>query len=122
MPSVIILSDIVVATTADILQGTRLQTVPAGGILQFEVQADINDASSSYDITIQMPGGDVPISAQRVPSGNTSALAGIIDNRTAFKYRGAVTQGGHCVFGLTETGTAVCAWRVVYIPAGVRLV
>ena len=40
----IILSSTESATNTDILQGTRLQTVPSGGVLTFELQANKNDS------------------------------------------------------------------------------
>ena len=43
------------ATNTDILQGTRLQTVPAGGVLTFELQANKNDVSNFFAVSIQMP-------------------------------------------------------------------
>ena len=57
MPGVIVLSDIESATNTDILQGTRLQTVPQGGFLTFELQSSANDASNSMAVSIQMPNG-----------------------------------------------------------------
>ena len=42
----IILSSVETATNADILQGTRLQTVPAGGVLTF------SDSSYKHRITV----------------------------------------------------------------------
>ena len=57
----IILSGLELATNADILQGTRLQTVPAGGVLTFELQASTNGASDFFTVSVQMPNGDTPL-------------------------------------------------------------
>ena len=65
----IILSSLETAANADILQGTRLQTVPAGGVLTFELQSSDNDASNYYTVSVQMPGGDTPLNATRIPAG-----------------------------------------------------
>lgn len=107
-----------VATNTDILQGTRLQTVPARGFLLFEIQADVNDATNAMTASIQMPNGDSPLNAVLVPSGNTAALAGVIDDRTALRVRFRISQGGHCVFSVADlNGTAVeLTWRVTYTP------
>jgi len=113
----IILSGQEDATNADILQGTRLQTVPAGGVLTFELQASDNVAASNYTVSIQMPNGDTPMNGTRIPCGNTSGLAGVIDERTNLTVSFPITQGGHCVFSCTETGTAELTWRVTYTPA-----
>lgn len=116
MAGVIVLSDIESATNSDILQGTRLQTVPAGGFLTFELQSSLNDASNSYDVSIQMPNGDTPLNSVRVPATNPTD-DGVIDERQKLMITLPIAQGGHTVFSATETGTAVLAWRVTYSPA-----
>lgn len=117
MAGPIILSGQASATTADILQGTRLQTVAAGGFLTFELQASDNDATNNYTVSIQMPGGDTPMNATRIPCGNSTGLAGVIDDRTDLQATFPIAQGGHCVFSCTETGDAELTWRVTYTPA-----
>jgi len=112
----IILSGQELATNADILQGTRLQTVPSGGILTFELQSDKNDATNNFAISIQMPNGDTPLNSTRVPTCNPS-LAGVIDERQNLTVSFPIMQGGHCVFSATESGAAALTWRVTYTPA-----
>jgi hypothetical protein len=112
----IILSSTEDFTNADILQGTRLQTVPAGGILTFELQAGQNIASHNYTVSIQMPNGDTPLNNVRVPACNPS-LDGVIDERQNLTVSFPITQGGHCVFSCTETGVTQLTWRVTYSPA-----
>lgn len=112
----IVLSDTEFATNTDILQGTRLQTVPAGGILTFELQALTNDASNNFAVSIQMPNGDTPLNNVKVPGCNP-ALAGVIDERQNLTVSFPIMQGGHCVFSATETGACTLAWRVTYTPA-----
>ena len=113
----IILSGQEAADNSDILQGTRLQTVPRGGLLTFELQASDNDAANNYTVSVQMPGGDTPMNATRIPCGNTSGLAGVIDDRTCLTASFPISQGGHCVFSCDETGDAELTWRVTYTPA-----
>lgn len=117
MPGIIILSDQEAATNADILQGTRLQTVPSSGFLLFELQGSDNDATNNYTVSVQMPNGDTPMNAVRVPCGNSTGLAGVIDDRTALRTRFRIAQGGHAVFSCTETGDAELSWRVTYQPS-----
>jgi hypothetical protein len=118
MAGLIILSDIASASDTDILQGTRLQTVPRGGFLTFELQSNENDATNYYTVAIQMPNGDTPLNTVRVPAGNDgNDTAGVIDDRKKLMVTLPVAQGGHAVFSCTETGTAVLAWRVTYTPA-----
>ncbi len=116
MPGIIILSDQEAASNTDILQGTRLQTVPSSGFLLFEAQASDNDATNNYSVSIQMPNGDTPMNAARIPCGNSTGLAGVIDDRTALRARFRIAQGGHCVFSCTETGDSELTWRVTYQP------
>lgn len=113
----IILSGQASATTADILQGTRLQAAPSAGILTFELQASDNDATNNYTVSVQMPGGDTPMNATRIPCGNSAGLAGVIDERTNLTASFRISQGGHCVFSCTETGDAELTWRVTFTPA-----
>ncbi len=116
MPGTIILSGQEAATNTDILQGTRLQTVPSSGYLFFELQAADNVAANNYTVSIQMPNGDTPMNATRVPAGAAVGLAGIIDDREALRVRFRIAQGGHCVFSCTETGDTEFTWRVSYQP------
>ncbi len=116
MPGPIILSGQEAATNADILQGTRLQTVAAGGVLTFELQSSDNDATNNYTVSVQMPGGDTPLNATRITCGNTAGLAGVLDERTNLTASFAIQQGGHCVFSCTETGSAELTWRITFTP------
>lgn len=116
MPGVIILSDQEAATNTDILQGTRLQTVPSRGTLTFELQASDNDATNNMTVKIQMPGGDTPLDNVRVPCGNSTGLAGVIDERTNLTATFIIMQGGHCLFSCVETNDTELSWRVTYTP------
>ncbi len=112
----IILSSLENGSNADILQGTRLQTVPAGGVLTFELQATNNSVAHNYTVSVQMPNGDTPLNNVRVPGCNP-ALDGVIDERQNLTVSFPIMQGGHCVFSCTETGETLMAWRVTYTPA-----
>jgi len=113
----IILSSQESASNTDILASTRLQTVPAGGFLTFEMQCSDNDAANHFTASIQLPGGATPLELVRVPGGNTAGLAGVIDERTKLMASFPVAQGGHTVFSCVETGDAELTWRVTYSPA-----
>ena len=112
----IILSSVETATNTDILQGTRLQTVPAGGVLTFELQAKTNDPSNNFTVSVQMPNGDTPLNSVRVPACNPT-LDGVIDERQNLTVSFPIMQGGHCVFSTTEVGATILTWRVTYTPA-----
>ena len=112
----IILSGVEAATNSDILQGTRLQTVPAGGVLTFEIQGYVNNSGNFNTVSVQMPNGDTPLNNVRAPGCNP-ALDGVIDERQNLTVSFPIMQGGHCVFSVEETGSTVLTWRVTYTPA-----
>lgn len=116
MAGVIVLSDFETASNTDILSGTRLQTVPAGGFLTFEMQATFNDALNHVAVSIQMPNGDTPLNNVRVP-GTAAGENGIIDDRHKMMITLPIQQGGHTVFSSSETGGSNFTWRVTYSPA-----
>ncbi len=108
-------SAVITATNADILAGTRLNSIPYNGTLTFDVLADLNNATNNYTVTIQEPNGDVPIDAQPVPGANPS-LGGVLDERQLFRFSMPARQGGHINIALTESGAAICMWRAVLKP------
>jgi len=114
MAGPIVLSSRELTTNTDILQGTRLQTVPQGGYLTFELQATANSSVNFYNVSIQMPNGDTPLNDVRVPSGATSDG---LNNNDKMQITLPVAQGGHTVFSCAETGDASLTWRVTYTPA-----
>jgi len=101
------------ATNLNVLQGTRLQTVPKNGILAFEIQASLNDGTNGFLAAIQLPDGTVPITGMNVPGGGL-ATGGELDSRLAYRATFAIAQGGHCVLDFTEVGTAILTWRVTF--------
>jgi len=103
------------ATNTDILSAGRLNAIPHNGVLYVELQAELADATNFYTVTIQLPGGDVPIDAQLVPGVNP-ALAGVLDERTLWRTEYPASQGGHFTISLTESGTATCIARITLLP------
>lgn len=105
-------SAVIVATNTDVLNGTRLNAIPYNGLITFEFQASLADATNNWVLTIQLPGGDVPLDSQIVP-GNNPSLGGVLDERTLLRMTFPATQGGHFTVSLTEAGTAIAIWRAV---------
>ncbi len=103
------------ATNTDILQGTRLQTVPSNGILTFEMQASDAVAANNYTVSIQLPNGDTPMNGVPVPgNGGTAGVAGVLDERMDLKASYPIGQGGHVSFSCTETGDTELFWRLTF--------
>ena len=111
----IVISALLSGTNADILQGTRLQTVYANGILTFELSASVASATNFYTTSIQLPDGDTPLNGVLVPAnGGTD---GLLDDRNKLMASFRTGQGGHATFSVTETGTATLIYRVTFTPA-----
>ncbi len=113
----IILGGFEAASNTDILQGTRLQTVPGPGILTFEIQAADNVAANNYAVSVQLPGGDTPMNGTPIPGTASAGLAGILDERLNLTASFPISQGGHCVFSCVEVGDTEMTWRVTFTPA-----
>lgn len=100
------------ATNTDVLSTGRLNSIPYNGMLTLDFLADLATAAAFYSLTIQKPGGDVPVDNQLV-NASSSAADGVLDTRELMRFTFQATQGGHFVVSLTETGTAVCMVRAV---------
>lgn len=108
-------SGIVSGTTADVLSGGRLNAIPYNGTLTMQFLADLGTAANNYALSIQKPNGDVPVDGQQVPAASSSVV-GVLDDRELLQLTFRATQGGHFTVTLTETGTAVCAYRFILKP------
>lgn len=115
----IYLSGVEAASNTDLLNGTRLSSIPySEGILTIQAMANLNNATNRYAITIQLPNGEVPVDGQRVAAGQEveGALGGQLDSRLLDQWSFPAPQGGHFTIAFTETGAALVAWRVVLRP------
>jgi len=105
-------SRLISATNADILSVGRLNAIPYAGTLILRFLADLGDATNNYVLTIQQPGGDVPVDAQTVPA-SASGLDFDMDDRQVMTFQFQAPQGGHFVVSLTENGTATCGFQAI---------
>lgn len=112
--TIITVTGLEAATSSDVLQATRLQTVPSNGILLVEFLAGDNDATNFFISSLQLPSGGTPFTGMRVPGAATANLAGTMDERLSYKGAFKIQQGGHAVLDFTEAGTAVVFWRVTF--------
>jgi len=108
-------SSLVAATNTDVLAGGRLNAIPYNGKLTLDFLSDLGTAAAFYSLTIQLPNGDVPVDAQ-VVNASSSAADMLFDDRELLRFTFRASQGGHFVVSLTETGTAVCAFRAILSP------
>ena len=116
MAGVIVLSDVVSATTSDLLQGTRLQTVPSGGYLTFEFESNEATSANNFKVSLQMPNGDTPLNGVIIPA-NPAGTVGVLDDREKMQITLPIQQGGHVVVTLDETGAGTMIYRISYTPA-----
>lgn len=115
MNQIITLSSVITATDTDVLNNTRLQTAPQNGVISIEANADLNNATNNFVISVQLPDGSTPFEAIAVPGTNPS-LGGVIDDLQKLSADFPIAQGGHLVINLTETGAAICTFRVTFTP------
>lgn len=115
MQQIITLSGTLTASNTDVLNNTRLQTVPTGGVMTIEVGADLNNATNNFVVSVSLPDGQTPFEAIAVPATNP-ALDGVLDSLQSLKANFPVAQGGHVVLNLTESGTAIAMFRVTFTP------
>jgi len=109
----------IVASDSDILNNTRLSSIPySGGALTLLCLANLNNATNNYKVTVQLPDGSVPIDSQDVVGGQEveGALGGQLDSRLMMQFSWPAPQGGHFTIAFTETGAAVLTWAVVLRP------
>lgn len=99
-------------TNTDVLSAGRLNSLPFSGVLTLDFLADLGDVTNYYALTIQLPGGEVPVDGQVVPASSSGADS-VLDERELLRFSFQVGQGGHVVVSLTENGTATCAVRAV---------
>lgn len=109
---------VIVATDADVLNGTRLNAIPYNGNITLQFCSNLANATNSYAVTIQLPNGDVPVDSQIVACGLSveNVLGGQLDTRFLTQFTFPATQGGHFTFSFTETGAAILIWRAVLTP------
>lgn len=104
----------IVGDDTDLLAApSRLAAIPYDGQLILEFQADVNDASNYWEVTIQLPDGSTPLDAVRIPEG---ANAGSINLDDKYTVAFPVAQGGHVTVHCDETGTAVLDVRATLMP------
>jgi len=116
MSGLIVVAGLETSSVTNLLDSTLLQSIPKNGVLSFECQADLNDATNFGTVSIQLPDNSQPINAVRVPGSGGAAIVGVIDERMSLKMRFVITQGGTCIFAFTEGGTMIFSWRVAFKP------
>lgn len=109
---------VIVASSSDVLTGTRIDSMPYAGAVTIQMCANLANATNSYAVTIQLPGGDVPVDSQIVACGMSveNVLGGQMDTRFLTQFTFPIVQGAHLNLSFVETGAAILIWRVVLRP------
>ncbi len=115
----IYLTGIETASNTDILNNTRLSSIPySRGVLTVQMQANLANATNQYTCTIQLPDGTVPVDTQVVPCGQPveEVLGGVLNDIYLTQWTFPAPQGGHFTISVAETGAAILTWRIVLRP------
>ncbi len=114
----IYLTGIETASATDLLLNTRLSSIPYGGNLVCQFQSNLANATNQFTLTIQLPGGAVPVDTQVVPCGQPveEVLGGVLNNQYLTEFAFSAAQGSHFTIAVTETGAAILTWRIVLSP------
>ncbi len=105
-------SRLIIATDTDVLSVGRFNSIPYNGVLTLRFLADLGTDAANYSLTLQLPGGEVPVDAQRV-NASGAATDMLMDERELLQFTFQAITGSHFVVSLTETGTAVCAFQAI---------
>ncbi len=110
----IILIGQIVATNADILDGTRLDVAPFSGIMTFRFAATVALlGTNDFAVTLGLPGADIPMSSQMAP---LAAGNGNLDDRLAATMSFYIEKGGKVDFSAVLTGTSIMSYLVRHAP------
>lgn len=115
----IYLTGVEVASNTDLLNNTRLSSIPySGGSLTIQMQSNLADATNAYTATIQLPDGSVPVDGQIVPCGQPveEVLGGVLNEIYLTQWTFRAPQGGHFTISIVESGAAILTWRIVLSP------
>jgi hypothetical protein len=116
---VIYLTGIETASNTDLLNNTRLSSIPySGGSITIQMQANLANATNQFTSTIQLPDGSVPVDTQVIPCGQPveEVLGGVLMEMYLTQWTFRAPQGGHFTIAVTETGAAILTWRIVLSP------
>jgi hypothetical protein len=102
------------ASDTDVLAApSRLASIPYTGTLIIELQANANDGTNYWQVTIQLPNGDVPAERINVPAG---ASTGGMNSDDKYRLTIPVTTGGHVLVDALLTGATGLFVRATLMP------
>ncbi len=106
----IILTGLEVATNANLLADSRLETIPGGAsFLHFRCSVDAATTTNQAALTIELPDGGIPVDGQIVPANGDAAI-GVLDERTLMQWTWPAITGGRFIISLVETGAVNFFW------------
>ncbi len=98
-------SFLLLASNADILAApSRLAAIPHNGTLLLEISALVRNATNSGQITLQLPGGEVPFEDLDIPANGFTVNDDVMHSLTELSFSFSVSAGGHVLFSYVETG------------------
>lgn len=109
-------SYLLAADDADILSatnGSRLVSIPSGGVLTIEASATDCDATNFGTLTLNPPGADNPFTNLHIPANGLSTADAVMYDTTELMFQLIVEQGGHVGLSYDENGTVALALIIV---------
>ncbi len=101
------------ATDADILAApSRLAAIPENGSLLIEVATTDCDATNFGQLTLQLPGGEVPFENLIIPFNGRNTSDSVMDKNLTSVFLFEVKKGGHVLVQYTENGTVTLAFFI----------
>ena len=106
MPDILITGQELAANT-NLLNGTRLETIPAGSrALHFRCAADLSNGTNAMSLTIELPSGMIPVDGQQVLAAADN-IVGALDERTLMQWTWYAPAGGRFLLSVADlNGTA----------------
>ena len=100
------------STDTDVLSGGRLNAIPFNGRITLRFLASALDGTNNATLTVQRPGGEVPIDSQQLVASSTGT-SGAMNEREVFQVSFPAARGGHFTVSLTIAGTCSVAVQAI---------
>ncbi len=99
-------SFVLTASNADILAApSRLAAIPHAGTLLLEFTVTNSDATNNGQMTLQLPGGEVPFEDLEIPANGFLTGISVMHSLTELSFSFKVQAGGHVLLSYVEGGT-----------------
>jgi len=92
-------------TDNDVLKApSRLAAIPYSGTLVLEFSCWNSDADNHWELSLELPDGEVPVLRQRITANGYSSTDHVVHDDTEMAYSFPAYQGGHFLITMEKTG------------------